>query len=189
MFKNNLIAAVLGLSSISLLQADTNPSYQNSEGSDQELQQRVQDKIGHGWFDKGYDQINIRVNNGIVTLDGVVRTEHDKDKIERNVRDMDGVKGLNSQITVKEEAKQHRQFPQDSFSSKLDDQLNQKIRDSVSIGWFNVDYKSVSLHTSDGVVTVEGTVDSKKSEKHLLNGIQEVEGVKAVKSNLVIESN
>lgn len=192
MFKFSIKALIAGMSLMSLLQADAASSSLNSsvvspDLLDQELARRVRDKIHHGWFDKGFDQIQVDVKNGIVTLKGEVATQEDKDKIEREARNIDGVKGLNSKIKVMQSSKEIREFPQDTYGSSLDDQLNKKIRDAVSIGWFDVDYKSVSLHTSNGVVTLEGTVDSLHDEQKLVSEVQEVEGVKEVKSNLKIE--
>lgn len=192
MFKHTLMTLVLGAGLTTFLQADTvsltsNSSSVSQDLLDQELARKVRDKIHHGWFDKGYDQIQVEAKNGIVTLKGEVPTQEDKDKIEEEARNIDRVTGLNSTIKVQQPSQEVREFPQDTYGSAEDDQLNKKIRDAVSIGWFDVDYKSVSLHTSNGVVTLEGTVDSLHEEQKLVSEVQEVEGVKEVKSNLKIQ--
>src|SRR5690349_294366 len=68
--------------------------------SDQELEGKIRDKISSGTFSKGYDQVNVKVKEGVVTLDGTVPTQDDKDKVEKEVRQMSGVKGLNSNLSV-----------------------------------------------------------------------------------------
>lgn len=79
-------------------------------------------------------------------------------------------------------------FPQDRYKTSADEQLNKTIRDKVSKGWLWDSYKEVSLNTSDGVVTLEGTVDSVNDQKKLTNEIQKIDGVKSVKSDLTIKN-
>jgi osmotically-inducible protein OsmY len=162
----------------------------SSQKSDPELTKEIRDKISSGWFTKGFDQVNVRVNDGSVTLDGQVKTYADKEKVEKEVRNIDGVKNLNSQITVSDanSKPEQKQFPQDTYLVSADNQLNKKIRDNVSKGWLWNSYKEVRLNTSNGVVTLEGTVDSLKDQDKLINEIQKVEGVKAVKSALTVKN-
>lgn len=160
--------------------------------SDQELVKKIHDKIGSGWFSKGYEQVTVNVNNGVVTLSGSVKTQADKEKVEKEVRNLDGVKKLDSQIVVRDistinDAK--KDFSQDTFATSADEQLNKKIRDDVSRGWLWNDYEDVYLNTANGVVTLNGEVDDRDDETTLLKEIQKVEGVKSVKSNLRIDNN
>jgi osmotically-inducible protein OsmY len=174
--------------------ADENPSqrdYRNSGLSDQDLTNKIRDKIGSGWLSKGYDQVKIQVNNGAVTLQGNVKTWDDKEKVEKEVRNMDGVKSLNSQLTfIKSNHNKHKQkqFSQDTYATSADDQLNKKIRDHVSRGWLWNSYKQVSLNTSNGVVRLEGIVDSMSDQQKLMNEIQKIDGVSSVKSNLKLKN-
>lgn len=159
------------------------------EYSDADLTKKIKDKIGSGAFSKGYDQVNAEVKNGIVTLTGPVNTLKDKEKVEEEVRNIKGVKGVDSKITVNqpsESSSRSQEFTQDTYSSSTDDQLNKKIRDKVSRGWLWDSYKSVTLNTSNGVVTLEGNVGSLSDQQKLMTEIQKVEGVKQVKSNLRI---
>jgi osmotically-inducible protein OsmY len=171
---------------------NSNESYQNSSNvTDQELAKKIHDKIGPGWFSKGYDEVTVQINNGVVTLEGLVKTWEDKEKVEKEVRSIDGVKNLTSRITVQQpntKENQQRQFAQDSYASSADDQLNKKIRDNVSRGWLWNNYKEVSLNTSNGVVTLEGVVNNVSDQQKLMNEIQKIEGVKLVKSNLRIKN-
>lgn len=171
-----------------------NTSYYNettTSVSDQDLAKKIRDKIGGGWFSKGYDQVVVQVNNGVVTLQGSVKTFEDKEKVEKEVRNIEGVRSVNSQISVMEpktkDSKQ-KEFPKDRYATSSDDQLNKKIRDNVSRGWLWDSYKDVSLNTSNGVVTLEGTVDSVKDEQKLINEVQKIDGVRSVRSNLTIKN-
>lgn len=181
---------VLAFCLTSQLQAD--PSIQHSQEriytSDQELANTIKQKIGSGWITKGYDQIDILVQNGIVTLQGSVQTEKDRETVEKRVRNIDGVKGLDSRITVLEIPNPSTQpFSQDSYTTQADYQLNRKIRDRVSHGVLWDSYKDISLNTNKGVVTLHGTVESEAAQQKLIHEILNIEGVQTVISHLILK--
>lgn len=158
--------------------------------SDTELAKQIHDKISSGWFSTGYDQVKAKVNNGTVVLTGVVDKWDDKDKVEKEVRNIEGVRVLESHLSVREPASERNQqvFSQDTFATPADEQLNKKIRDNVSIGWLWNSYKDTALNTNNGVVTIVGVVDSPSDQQKLVTELQKIEGVKAVKSNLRIKN-
>lgn len=157
--------------------------------SDQELAKKIRDKISSGWFSKGYDKVTVDVRDGVVTLSGSVKTESDKEKIEKEVRNLDGVKTFNSQLKVNEPSKDsEKKYPQDIASNSADAQLNKKIRDTISSGWLWDSYKGVALNTTDGVVSLTGSIKNRKDEQKLVEEIQKIQGVKSVNSNLRIEN-
>ncbi len=159
--------------------------------SDQELAKQIHDKLNSGWFTKGFEQVNFQVHNGNVVLNGIVKNSDDKDKLEKEIRNIDGVRSLNSQIRVQEltsKDNEQKKMSQDRAASSADDQLNKKIRDNISGGWLWDSYKEISLNTNNGVVTLEGTVDSPSDQQKLLNEIQKVDGVRMVRSNLRINN-
>lgn len=207
-----LATFILGLGVVNVTHADyqvdsqQTPTYnQQHQGSnyynqsaqsvptDQELAKNVRDKLSSGWFSKGYEQVQVQVNNGNVTLTGSVKTNDDKLKVEKEVRNLDGVKSLNSQLTVQEPSakdkdKEHNQFPQDTAATPADEQLNKKIRDSVSRGVLWNSYKDIALQTSNGVVTLTGTVSSADDQQKLIADVLKVEGVRTVRSNLAVKN-
>jgi osmotically-inducible protein OsmY len=165
-------------------------SEESAYGSDAELTKRIQDKLNPGWFSQGYQGISVNVKNGKVTLKGTVDTQIDKEDLEKDIRNMEGVRSLDSQLSVQEpgkaEDREENRYPQDTYSNKADQQLNLKIRDKISgILWDS--YKDVSLNTKNGVVVLEGRVSNLKDQQSLMNKIQKIEGVKSVKSNLRID--
>lgn len=268
----NIAALAMGLALTAFANADyySNPnSYSNSAPtsyrgeatlSDQDLLKKIHDKIGPGWFSQGYDQVKAQVNNGVVTLRGSVKTWKDKEKVEADVRNIHGVRSLNSQISIEEPSTsytyrdtqtyqstgqpayaqsgqypsyqqqpnvytqsgqyqpyqqsttyrdmqtyqsngyknqsyayrdaqaQDQDFPQDNFATAADEQLNKKIRDNVSKGWFTNSYKDISLNTQNGLVTLEGTVNDFNDQQKLIMEIQKIDGVKGVRSNLRINN-
>lgn len=68
--------------------------------SDADLSKKIHDKLDSGWFTKGYEQVTVQVYNGNVQLGGSVDTQSDREKVEREVRAIDGVKNVDSQINV-----------------------------------------------------------------------------------------
>lgn len=177
-------------------QNTSSPSYTNQANygnpgiSDQELAKKVRDKVDSAWSSK-YDQISVFVNNGMVTLQGSVPTWKDKDNIEKAIRNLEGVRGLNSHITVQDPSShnnQQKQFPQDRAATPIDDQLNKKIRDNISRGWLWDSYKEIALNTNNGVVTLEGVIDNMDDQKKLISDIQKIEGVKSVRSALRVKN-
>lgn len=155
---------------------------------DQEIAQKVNERIGRGWFSPGYDQVTVQVKNGVVTLTGYVKTDADKEKVEREVRNTNGVINVESKIRVQDPStKKAKDYPQDTYSSASDQQLNKKIRDHVSNGWIWDSYKDMTLNTSNGVVTLEGTVKTMKDQQKIMTAIQKIPGVRSVDSNLRIQ--
>lgn len=69
---------------------------------DQDLAKKVHDKITSGWFSKNYDKVTVQASNGVVTLGGTVKTMDDKNKVEKEVQNIEGVKSVNNQVAVQE---------------------------------------------------------------------------------------
>lgn len=169
-----------------------NPTDRNLDASmttkDLELTKRIRDKISSSMFTKGYDHVNVRVNNGVVTLIGFVKTQDEKEKLDKEVRNIEGVQNLTSEVLVQdsniEKDKSSDKFAHDTFSTPADEQLNKKIRDNVSRGWLWDSYKEVRLNTNSGVVTLEGVVENASDQQKLMNEVQKIEGVKSVINHL-----
>lgn len=164
------------------------PSDSSNDSSDQKLAKKIRDKIGSRWFSKGYNQVKVSVTNGNVTLRGYVKTQDDIEKVEMEVRNMDGVKRLISELNVQQKGEQ-QQYLHDTFATRSDDELNKKIRDKVTRGWLWNSYKDVYLNTSNGDVTLEGNVDSINDQQKLMKEIQKIDGVNDVNSNLRIRKS
>lgn len=194
----------------SIFNATTTPA----TATDQAILEDIRGQVSSGWFTKGYDRVSFQVNNGAVLLQGSVPTADDKVKLERAIRGIDGVRSLTSQISVQNGAapatttnktfnlntngssiNSNRlmnttntltatQFPQDISATPADKLLNAKIRDNVSVGYLWNSYEDVRLNTSNGTVTLEGTVDSIDDQETLLDAIRNIDGVRNVTSKL-----
>lgn len=104
---------------------------------------------------------------------------------------MQNVRDINSQIIVherKSDKSPAASFSQDSYSTVEDQELNNAIRSKIGSYSFWDSYEGLSLNTSNGIVTLDGVVDSVAEKQDLVKMVQSVDGVKSVKSHLEIQS-
>lgn len=71
---------------------------------------------------------------------------------------------------------------QDKATNASDEQLNRRIRQNIRSLINNG--MDIVLITSNGIVTIEGTVNNSNDQQRLIAIIQNMDGVKSVKSNL-----
>lgn len=169
---------------------------------DQEVSKKIRDTIGSGWFSKGYQDVTFDVRNGIVSLRGSVDTLEDKNKVEDSVRKIDGVKQVNSQISVNPTVnppstsynpsaynqKANNNYPQDSASSEQDKQLNSRIRDRLSANLPPRAVEFLVLRTANGVVVIGGTVERQEDAQKINEHVKNVDGVKSVNSQVTVRN-
>ena len=79
---------------------DQNESFRVMTKSDRKLDDKIRKKLQIRLTSSYEGQIKFDVNNGNVALYGFVGNIWDKDAIEQKVRNVDGVKTINNQITV-----------------------------------------------------------------------------------------
>lgn len=65
--------------------------------NDQQLTNNIQDSLRSS---NKYNHINATVNKGYVTLTGTVATPDDKMDLDKRVRNMEGVQGLDNQVMI-----------------------------------------------------------------------------------------
>ena len=165
--------------------------------SDQEIKKKIQDTLSSGWFSKGFQNVSADVNNGNVNLSGSVDTMENRNKIEESVRKIDGVKQVNNQISiVKEKADDaysdtklqdsEKKFPLDVASNAQDRQINAKIRNRLSDGWFSKGYETIVIRTNNGVVIISGTVDKSEDIQKINDEVKAIDGVKSVINQIAV---
>jgi osmotically-inducible protein OsmY len=68
---------------------------------DTELAQRIHERLSDEWASNGgYRYLGVKVNNGVVSLTGLVETLNDKKKVEDRIKNMVGVRRLDSEIKI-----------------------------------------------------------------------------------------
>lgn len=166
--------------------------------SDQELGKKIHDALSSGWFSKGYKNVSFDVINGNVTLRGTVDTLENKNKVEDNVKKIDGVKQVNNQLTIaKESADAYspaqlqelaKKYPQDVATTPQDRQLNAKIRDKLSNNWISKNYEMLVIKTANGVVVISGMVEKPEDIQDVNDQVKNVEGVQSVDNQLSVKN-
>ncbi|PWT73144.1 MAG: phospholipid-binding protein [Proteobacteria bacterium] len=148
--------------------------------SDQELQQKLQeklqyDRVGYG---NAFNAIGVRVQNGVVTLGGHARTDVDKDSALALVSTYPGVKDVNDEIQV-------------DPVSIMDDQLRLAVARAVygypTLNKYAIDpAKPIRISVQNGNVELYGTVDSNADRDTANIRANGVPGVFSVKNYIQV---
>ena len=135
------------------------------------------------------------LKEAVKEVEQTIKTAEDKTTVDSKVRKIDGVRSINNQIVVQDErtsnqdrsvSKSDKEFTQDTFATSNDQQLNKTIRDKISSGWFYNSNKNVQLSTNNGIVTLEGRVNSRSDAQKIVNEIQNINGVRTVVDRLQV---
>ncbi|MDQ2930146.1 MAG: BON domain-containing protein [Gemmatimonadota bacterium] len=116
------------------------------------------------------DRVKAIIRNGWVTLEGAVDWFFQKAAAERAVRNLEGVKGIVSQIEIKPPTAKTAQVKADIEAALL--------RTAA------VDAKAIHVETSDGTVTLRGTVRSVAERDDAERAAWNAPGVNRVKDEL-----
>jgi len=57
-------------------------------------------ELSNGWFSKDYETLVIRTNNGIVVIRGTVDKPEDIQKINDQIKNIEGIRSINNQLIV-----------------------------------------------------------------------------------------
>lgn len=133
-----------------------------------------------------YDDVFFVVNNGSVTLRGFVEKVDHKNQVEKNVRDIQGVKNVIDKIKSRDAAKsanassQENAMGQDQAATPQDRQLNARIRERLSQWMSKKNIDSLVIRTNNGMVVLVGTVDKPEDAQKATEHVKAIEGVKRV---------
>lgn len=171
--------------------------YYDDNYSDRDINGKVDDVVGSGWFSKGFENVSYDVNNGNVTIRGSVDTIENKNKIEDKIRNIDGVKSVTNDLKIRKEnssaysesqlQSSEKKFPRDSATTIQDRELNARIRDKLSNGWLWDSYETLVIKTDNGIVILSGMVDKPEDVQKVTDRLKEVEGVKSIKNQLTVK--
>jgi osmotically-inducible protein OsmY len=68
---------------------------------DRQLNAKIHNKLNGGWFSKGIETIVLRTTNGVVIINGTVDEFEDIQKVNDQLKNVDGIKTVDNQLTVK----------------------------------------------------------------------------------------
>ena len=122
-------------------------------------------------FEVPEDKVKVVVRDGRVTLEGTVEWQFQKDAAERCVRYLMGVSGVTNSIGIKPKA----------TAAEVKGKIEDAFRRNASL-----DARRIAVETSDGTVTLTGSVSS-WSERHAAKSAAwAAPGVTHVKDELVV---
>jgi osmotically-inducible protein OsmY len=117
-------------------------------------------------------QIEVKCEDGIVTLTGSVFDRDQKTLAEETVRGLPGVVGVNNEITLSSPGHE-----------RADGWIALKIR-SVLLLRANVSAAHTDVSVRDGTVTLTGTAETEAQKELTAAYAREVEGVKTVENRI-----
>jgi osmotically-inducible protein OsmY len=138
-------------------------------------------------------RIDVDAENGVVTLSGTVHTEDAREKALALARDVEGVTRVNDELKI--EAESTADNVRDSASSAMDragDAASAAfITTAIQAKYFvadDVKASTIDVTTSnDGVVTLDGTVETEAARNEAVRLARETEGVQRVADRLRIQ--
>lgn len=125
--------------------------------------------------------IQVTTNDGVVTLEGTVPSEQARTTAESVVRSTQGVARVVNHLVVSSDpdrvAEASRIASDAWITTKVKSML---LADSVSQGL------EITVHTSDGVVVLAGSMDHQSMVDHITEIAERVDGVRAVDTTRVV---
>lgn len=122
------------------------------------------------------DKVKAKVDNGVVTLTGTVRDQHEKRLAADTIDGIAGVTSVRNDIVVKSE-----------HAENSDAWMALKIR-SLLLVKANVSATATSVDVKDGIVTLSGKAENLAQKELTAAYAKDIEGVKSVKNDLVVEA-
>jgi hyperosmotically inducible protein len=141
-----------------------------------------------------HTDISVETNNGVVALTGTVATEAQKAHAEELAKNTTGVVSVNNQLGLNPDQGKGmvgnaEEKTKEAYSETKGELSNARITSEVKLKFAaddTVKALNIDVDTSNGVVTLNGTVNSRKELDQAVRLAKSVDGVKHVKSNLTI---
>lgn len=147
---------------------------------DDQLAQKLADKLRYDRIGYGitFNNLNLKVNNGVVTIGGQVRDYPDAASALAIVETQPGVKDVIDNIQV---------LPVSNFDDDLRIRLAQAIYGDPALQKYAIDPQApIRIVVNNGHVTLSGVVDSAMDKQIAETRARSVPGVFDVKNNLVV---
>jgi len=124
----------------------------------------------------------INTKDGVVTLQGKANTQAQKDLTTEYAKDVEGVKGVNNEMTVTKTANTKQTVGQKIDDASITAQVKMTLLYHRSTSALNT-----SVKTKSGVVTLSGKAKSGAEKDLAAKYANDVNGVKSVNNRMTIE--
>jgi hyperosmotically inducible periplasmic protein len=129
----------------------------------------------------------VYVKEGVVTLKGVAADQAQKDLTTEYAKDIDGVKGVQNEITVSENLETRGETRNERRGEKIDDaSITAQVKGSL-LAHRSTSVLKTKVTTNDGVVTVSGQAKNEAEKALVTKLVTDINGVQSVVNNMTIE--
>ena len=166
------------------IDANMSAARQFSAPKDEQLAESIRTKVLDTESNK-YDRIGVVVNRGHVSLWGEVPTQQDKEYLEKQMAQIEGMRSFNNQLTVAAGTGGGNEVRlKDHYETRGDQEIIKRIRDKIQGDPLSTLSLNIELNTYDGIVTVKGNVKGTEIQRQLIDLIKQVQGVRGVNNHL-----
>jgi osmotically-inducible protein OsmY len=155
---------------------------QPAENSDGWLSMKVKGAL---LFNRNVSAVNtqVYVTDGVVTLKGQADSQAQKDLTGEYAKDIDGIKGLNNEMTIGQAVNRPDQQPKDN---KVDDaSITAQVKMAFLTHHSTSAFKT-GVETSNGIVTLSGNATSGAGKDMATKVASDINGVTSVVNNMTI---
>jgi len=155
---------------------------QPAENSDGWIGMQVKGSL---FFNRNVSAVNteVDVTDGVVTLKGQADSQAQKDLTGEYAKDINGVKGVNNEMTIAGTAKPADQPPQDN---KIDDaSITAQVKMAFLTHHSTSAFKT-GVETNNGIVTLSGNATSGAGKDMATKVARDINGVTSVVNNMTI---
>ncbi|MFA5256767.1 MAG: BON domain-containing protein [Opitutales bacterium] len=125
----------------------------------------------------------IFVAKGVVTLRGTASSSAQKELTTEYAKDIDGVKSVSNEMTVVQAPTK----PETTMGEKIDDaSITAQVKVALALHRSTSAFKT-SVSTTDGVVTIGGTVKNDAEKSLVAKLVNDVKGVTSIVNNITVE--
>jgi hyperosmotically inducible protein len=182
-----------------------NPKVGNETRSDTAITAELKAKITDDELLDNTD-VSVETENGAVTLTGTVHSEAQKQRAEELAKNTTGVATVNDQLVIEPEGSTGQKLGEESKELGRDvkektGSAAQDTKDAISDARITSETKlkfaaddtvkalNIDVDTSNGVVTLRGSVNSQAELQQAIRLAKSIDGVKKVNSELEIVNN
>lgn len=169
--------------------------------SDEQLEEQVAERLAWNPRVQEYD-INVKVKNGVVTLDGTVNSYHEKAEADDVAARVYGVVEVENKLNVNDDISGYAEdpyideswemynyewyyVPHRGATNKSDWEIKEDVHDEFFWSPF-VDGSDITVKVDDGIVTLEGTVENMGERMRAAENALEA-GASAVDNDLKVK--
>ncbi len=138
---------------------------------DHQLSEEIEARLDY--FKKMYQDVEVYVKDGWVTLRGKVSTLEEKMDLDQLISKFEGIFGVKNEVTVK---------PHNIGNQQLSEKVQALLNESKNL------YQDVKVDVKKGWVTLRGNVSTLEEKMHLDKLIGKIEGVVGIKNKVTVKN-